>query len=52
MWAGRIATNMTLRYIQKYRREVLTDEEHEDGEDFFETVSDDRDVYSGRSTYG
>jgi RNA polymerase sigma factor (sigma-70 family) len=45
VWAGRIATNMTLRYIQKYRREVLINEEHEDGEDFFETVSDDTEAF-------
>ena len=40
VWAGRIATNKTLRYIQKYSKEVLLDEEETDF--VFENVRDDK----------
>ena len=46
VWAGRIATNKTLRYIQKNRREMLV-EADEDGEtDFvFERMSEDTEKF-------
>ena len=43
VWAGRIATNLTFRYIQRNKREILVgvDEEGDDGF-AFDRVSDDR----------
>lgn len=43
IWAGRIATNNTLRFIQKDSREVLLDEEENDF--VFENVSDDKEEF-------
>ncbi|MDI9488558.1 MAG: sigma-70 family RNA polymerase sigma factor, partial [Bacillota bacterium] len=43
VWAGRIATNKTLRYIQKYSKEVLLDEEETDF--VFENVRDDKEEF-------
>jgi len=43
VWAGRIATNNTLRYIQKDSREVLLNEEENDF--VFENVSDDKEEF-------
>lgn len=43
VWAGRIATNITLRYIQKSRREILPSEEEEDF--IFEKASDDKEKF-------
>jgi len=43
VWAGRIATNMTLRYIQKNSREVLPAEEDEDF--IFEKAGDDKEKF-------
>lgn len=43
VWAGRIATNNTLRFIQKDSREVLLDEEENDF--VFENVSDDKEEF-------
>ena len=43
VWAGRIATNLTFRYIQKNRHEVLVEADEEGNTDFvFDNVSDDR----------
>lgn len=42
VWAGRIATNLTLRYIQKNRRELLVEADEDGNTDFaFETVGED-----------
>lgn len=43
IWAGRIATNMTLRYIQKNNRETLLEEE--ENEFLFEKASDDKEEF-------
>lgn len=46
VWAGRIASNLTLRYLQKYRKEVLLEENDEDGADFvFERVENDNEAF-------
>ncbi len=42
VWAGRIATNLTLRYIQKNRHEVLAEADDEGNTDYvFENASED-----------
>ncbi|MEN8076966.1 RNA polymerase sigma factor [Clostridioides difficile] len=41
-WAGRIATNKTYRYMQKYRKEVLVDEE---GEYIFDNTFEEREEF-------
>ena len=43
VWAGRIATNNTLRFIQKDSREVLASEE--DNDFVFEKASDDKEEF-------
>lgn len=43
IWAGRIATNKTLRFIQKYNKEVLAKEE--DYDFIFEKASDDKEEF-------
>lgn len=43
VWAGRIATNMTLRFIQKDSKEVLSTEENNDF--IFEKASDDKEEF-------
>lgn len=43
VWAGRIATTMTLRYIQKTSREVLLEDEEEDF--IFEKAGDDKEEF-------
>ena len=43
VWAGRIATNNTLRFIQKDSREVLASEE--DSDFIFERASDDKEEF-------
>lgn len=46
VWAGRIATNLTLRHIQKYRKEVLVTEDEEGGTDFvFDTAAADNECF-------
>lgn len=46
VWAGRIATNRTLRHIQKYRKEVLVTEDEEGGTDFvFDTAAADNECF-------
>lgn len=46
VWAGRIATNLTLRHIQKYRKEVLVTEDEEGGTDFvFDTAAADHEAF-------
>ncbi len=46
MWAGRIATNLTLRHIQKYRNEVLVTEDEDGGTEFvFDTAVTDNDAF-------
>lgn len=46
VWAGRIATNNALRYIQKYRKEVLATADEEGSTDFiFENADDDKEVF-------
>lgn len=41
-WAGRIATNKTYRYMQKYRKEVLVDEE---GQYIFDNTFEEREEF-------
>jgi RNA polymerase sigma factor (sigma-70 family) len=43
VWAGRIATNNTLRFIQKDSRDVLLNEEENDF--VFENASDDKEEF-------
>lgn len=46
VWAGRIASNLTLRYLQKYRREVLVEASDDDGEDFiFDKMVNDNEAF-------
>ena len=48
VWAGRIATNLCIRYIHKYRKEVLTtaSEDGEGNEEFiFDTVAEDNEMF-------
>ena len=48
MWAGRIATNLSVRYIYKYRKELLTtaSDDGEGNEEFiFDTVVDDNEMF-------
>jgi len=46
VWAGRIATNLTLRHIQKYRNEVLVTEDEDGGTEFvFDTAAADNDAF-------
>ncbi len=46
VWAGRIASNLTLRYLQKYRKELLTEGTDEDGEDFiFDKAENDHEEF-------
>ena len=48
VWAGRIATNLCVRYIHKYRKEILSTatEDGEGNEEFiFDTVADDNDMF-------
>lgn len=46
VWAGRIATNFTLRYIQKYRKEVLVTADEEGNTDYaFENASEDNELF-------
>ena len=46
VWAGRIASNLTLRYLQKYRKEVLqAATEDEDGEFIFDNVVNDDEAF-------
>ncbi len=46
VWAGRIATNLTLRHVQKYRKEVLATEDSEGNTDFvFEYASEDNESF-------
>jgi len=43
VWAGKIATSKTLRYIQKHSKEVLLDEDENDF--VFENVSEDKEEF-------
>ena len=46
VWAGRIASNLTLRYLQKYHHEVLTEATDDDGEDFiFDKMVNDNEAF-------
>ena len=46
VWAGRIATNLTLRYIQKNSKEVLATADDEGDTDFiFDTASEDNEKF-------
>lgn len=48
VWAGRIATNLCVRYIHKYRKEILSTatEDGEGNEEFiFDTVADDNEMF-------
>ena len=48
VWAGRIATNLCIRYIHKYRKEVLAtaSEDGEGNEEFiFDTVAEDNEMF-------
>lgn len=47
VWAGRIATNITLRYVQKNSREVLAagNEEDEAGEFIFDRAAADQEMF-------
>ena len=46
VWAGRIATNLTLRYIQKNSKEVLATPDEEGDTDFiFEKATDDKEKF-------
>ena len=46
VWAGRIASNLTLRYLQKYRREILVEATDDDGEEFiFDTMVNDNEAF-------
>lgn len=46
VWAGRIATNMSLRHIQKNRHEVLASADEEGSTDFrFEKADDDTEAF-------
>ena len=46
VWAGRIATNLTLRYIQKNRHEILAPADEEGSTDFvFERLDEDTESF-------
>ena len=48
VWAGRIATNLCIRYLHKYRNEVLqtvTDDGEGNEEFTFDTVADDNEMF-------
>lgn len=48
VWAGRIATNLCIRHLHKYRKEVLTTatEDGEGNEEFiFDTVAEDNEMF-------
>ena len=45
VWAGRIASNMTLRYLQKYRKEFLQKEIEDDAEFIFEKMINDHEAF-------
>lgn len=46
VWAGRIATNLTLRYVQKYRKEVLATADEEGNIDFvFDVATEDNECF-------
>lgn len=46
VWAGRIATNLTLRHVQKYRKETLVAETEDGDTDFiFEKATDDKECF-------
>ena len=45
VWAGRIATNMTYRYIQKNRKELLVSGDEEENEFFFDNVENDDEAF-------
>lgn len=45
VWAGRIASNMALRYLQKYRKEFLQKEIEDDGEFIFERMINDHEAF-------
>lgn len=48
VWAGRIATNLCVRYIHKYRKEILqtpTDDGEGNEEFIFDTVADDNEMF-------
>lgn len=48
VWAGRIATNLCIRYIHKYRKEILqtaTDDGEGNEEFIFDTVADDNEMF-------
>ena len=47
VWGGRIATNLTLRHIQKYRKELLTTAsgDDEDGADIFDRAINDHEEF-------
>ena len=47
VWAGRIATNLTLRYVQKYRKELLTEqnEDEDEGNSIFDNVVNDHEEF-------
>lgn len=48
VWAGRIATNLCIRYIHKYRKEALqtaTDDGEGNEEFIFDTVADDNEMF-------
>ena len=48
VWAGRIATNLCIRYIHKYRKEILqtANDDGEGNEEFiFDTVADDYEMF-------
>lgn len=46
VWAGRIATNLTLRHVQKYRKETLAVADEEGSTDFvFDVATDDNECF-------
>ena len=46
VWAGRIASNLTLRYLQENRKEILLMEEEEDNIDFiFDKATEDNEKF-------
>lgn len=46
VWAGRIASNLTLRHLQKYRKEYIQSASGEDDEDFmFDKLENDHEAF-------
>ena len=46
VWAGRIASNLTLRHLQKYRKEFIQSASGEDDEDFmFDKLENDHEAF-------